>query len=38
MATEPRLKTGLHNTAESGRLRQVMLHRRGRERENLMPE
>ena len=38
MATEPRLKTGLHNTSEIGRLRQVMLHRPGRELENLMPE
>ena len=38
MATEPRLKTGLHNTSEIGRLRQVMLHRPGRELENLMPK
>ena len=30
--------TGLHNTAEIGRLRKVMLHRPGRELENLMPE
>ena len=40
MATQlqERLKTGLHNTAEIGRLRTVMLHRPGRELENLMPE
>ena len=37
MATE-RLETGLHNTCEIGRLRKVMLHRPGRELENLMPE
>ena len=30
--------TGLHNTSEIGKLRQVMLHRPGRELENLMPE
>ena len=30
--------TGLHNTSEIGNLRQVMLHRPGRELENLMPE
>ena len=30
--------TGLHNTSEIGRLRKVMLHRPGRELENLMPE
>ncbi|MBR2895501.1 MAG: arginine deiminase, partial [Oscillospiraceae bacterium] len=30
--------TGLHNTSEIGRLRTVMLHRPGRELENLMPE
>ena len=40
MATQlqERLKTGLHNTSEIGRLRTVMLHRPGRELENLMPE
>ncbi|MCI9444064.1 MAG: arginine deiminase [Oscillospiraceae bacterium] len=38
MPTEARLKTGLHNTSEIGRLRKVMLHRPGRELENLMPE
>jgi len=38
MPTEERLKTGLHNTSEIGRLRKVMLHRPGRELENLMPE
>ncbi|MBR2133022.1 MAG: arginine deiminase [Oscillospiraceae bacterium] len=31
-------QTGLHNTSEIGRLRTVMLHRPGRELENLMPE
>ena len=35
---ETRPKTGLHNTCEIGRLRTVMLHRPGRELENLMPE
>ena len=30
--------TGLHNTSEIGRLKTVMLHRPGRELENLMPE
>ena len=35
---ETRLQTGLHNTSEIGRLRKVMLHRPGRELENLMPE
>ena len=30
--------TGLHNTSEIGRLRRVMLHRPGKELENLMPE
>ncbi len=35
---EPTASTGLHNTSEIGRLRQVMLHRPGRELENLMPE
>ncbi len=38
MATGTKLKTGLHNTSEIGRLRKVMLHRPGRELENLMPE
>jgi len=38
MPTEEKLKTGLHNTSEIGRLRKVMLHRPGRELENLMPE
>lgn len=38
MATGIKLKTGLHNTSEIGRLRKVMLHRPGRELENLMPE
>ncbi len=38
MPTETRLKTGLHNTSESGRLKKVMLHRPGKELENLMPE
>lgn len=38
MATAMKLKTGLHNTSEIGRLRKVMLHRPGRELENLMPE
>jgi len=38
MPTETRLKTGLHNTSEIGRLKTVMLHRPGRELENLMPE
>ncbi|MDE6935265.1 MAG: arginine deiminase [Oscillospiraceae bacterium] len=38
MPTELRLKTGLHNTSEIGRLRKVMLHYPGRELENLMPE
>ena len=36
--TEEKLKTGLHNTSEIGRLRKVMLHRPGRELENLMPD
>jgi len=31
-------ETGLHNTCEVGWLRKVMLHRPGRELENLMPE
>ena len=30
--------TGLHNTSEIGKLRKVMLHRPGKELENLMPE
>ena len=30
--------TALHNTSEIGKLRTVMLHRPGRELENLMPE
>jgi len=30
--------TGIHNPCEIGRLRRVMLHRPGRELENLMPE
>ncbi len=30
--------TGLHNTSEIGRLKTVLLHRPGRELENLMPE
>ena len=30
--------SALHNTSEIGRLRTVMLHRPGRELENLMPE
>ena len=38
MPIETRLKTGLHNTSEIGRLKKVMLHRPGRELENLMPE
>ena len=32
------METGIHNTSEIGRLRRVMLHRPGRELENLMPE
>lgn len=32
------MNTPLHNTCEIGRLRTVMLHRPGRELENLMPE
>ena len=38
MATDMKQNTGLHNTSEIGRLRKVMLHRPGRELENLMPE
>ncbi len=32
------METGIHNTSEIGRLRKVLLHRPGRELENLMPE
>ncbi len=32
------METGIHNTSEVGRLKKVMLHRPGRELENLMPE
>lgn len=32
------METGIHNTSEIGRLRRVLLHRPGRELENLMPE
>ena len=32
------METGIHNTSEIGRLRAVLLHRPGRELENLMPE
>ena len=32
------MDTGIHNTSEIGRLKQVMLHRPGGELENLMPE
>lgn len=32
------LETGIHNTSEIGRLKRVLLHRPGRELENLMPE
>ena len=32
------METGIHNTSEIGRLKKVMLHRPGRELENLMPE
>ncbi len=32
------METAIHNTSEIGRLRRVMLHRPGRELENLMPE
>lgn len=38
MANDAAWKTGIHNTSEIGRLRTVMLHRPGRELENLMPE
>ena len=32
------MDTGIHNTSEIGRLRKVLLHRPGRELENLVPE
>ena len=32
------MNTGIHNTSEIGRLRRVMLHRPGKELENLVPE
>ncbi|MEG2175331.1 MAG: arginine deiminase [Oscillibacter sp.] len=32
------METGIHNTSEIGRLKKVLLHRPGRELENLMPE
>lgn len=32
------MDTGIHNTSEIGRLKKVLLHRPGRELENLMPE
>lgn len=32
------MNTGIHNTSEIGKLRKVLLHRPGRELENLMPE
>ena len=32
------METGIHNPSEIGRLKKVMLHRPGRELENLMPE
>ena len=35
---QERQKTGLHNTSEIGRLRKVLLHRPGRELENLTPD
>jgi len=38
MANDLPVATGLHNTSEIGRLKKVMLHRPGRELENLMPE
>lgn len=38
MATETRTRSGLHNTSEIGKLKKVLLHRPGRELENLMPE
>jgi len=36
--TMENLTTGIYNPCEIGRLRRVMLHRPGRELENLMPE
>lgn len=33
-----KMETGIHNTSEIGKLRRVLLHRPGRELENLMPE
>lgn len=38
MMQDQKPSTGLHNTSEIGRLRRVMLHRPGRELENLMPD
>ncbi len=38
MASDATGKTGIHITSEIGQLRTVMLHRPGRELENLMPE
>ena len=38
MAIQGRQRTGIDNTSEIGRLKKVMLHRPGRELENLMPE
>ena len=38
MMTRGRQSTGIYNTSEIGRLKKVMLHRPGRELENLMPE
>ena len=32
------METGIHNTSEIGRLKKVLLHRPGKELENLMPE
>ena len=32
------METGIHNTSEIGRLKRVLLHRPGKELENLMPE
>lgn len=37
MATETKIRDGLYNTSEIGRLRRVMVHRPGRELENLAP-
>lgn len=36
--TEEKLKTGVYSASEIGRLRKVLLHRPGRELENLMPD